>query len=267
MRKITTKEILEDLKNVFDYLQKIPTTIDYDEFGKYSVELVYKHFKTWQEALHAAGINATKRHITIMISDEEMLADLKSVARQLGRQPLKREYEKIGKYSSDNYRKRFGSWKAAFEKSGLKFKSQSRFDWTFEKLKQDLERVRREINSIPTLTDYAAHGTASPDTLKRHADTKKWSVVLVKYLGVERGAARAYSTNRKELYRTTEERLQELRDLAKRLRHSPNTKEAEKYGINRIKLCRRLGTFKWNEVLEKAGLPKPTYRKRRKTDD
>jgi hypothetical protein len=54
------------------------------------------------------------------VSDEELLADLRLVASKLARNtvPLK-TYDKIGKYSSDTFRRRFGSWNAALRVVGL----------------------------------------------------------------------------------------------------------------------------------------------------
>jgi hypothetical protein len=55
------------------------------------------------------------------LSDEELVSDLKRVADQLGVQELKRrDYTVHGKYSPSTYIKRFGSWKEALKKAGLK---------------------------------------------------------------------------------------------------------------------------------------------------
>ncbi|MDP2682183.1 MAG: HNH endonuclease [Deltaproteobacteria bacterium] len=57
----------------------------------------------------------------VRASDEEMLADIVSVAKALGRDTLAyNEYSDAGKYGADTVRRRFGSWNNAIKRAGLK---------------------------------------------------------------------------------------------------------------------------------------------------
>jgi hypothetical protein len=54
-------------------------------------------------------------------SDEELLDDLRKVARILGKETVEqREYPKLGKFSAKPFLNRFGSWNLALDKAGLK---------------------------------------------------------------------------------------------------------------------------------------------------
>lgn len=54
------------------------------------------------------------------IPDEELLTDIKRVAKSLNKNPLtQRDYKKQGKYGTNTIRRRFGSWNKAIELCGM----------------------------------------------------------------------------------------------------------------------------------------------------
>jgi 5-methylcytosine-specific restriction endonuclease McrA len=53
------------------------------------------------------------------ISDDELVADLVRVSRELGKAATFRDYNAVGKFSSSTIASRFGSWLAALERAGL----------------------------------------------------------------------------------------------------------------------------------------------------
>lgn len=54
------------------------------------------------------------------ISDEELIADLRRVACELGKSSVANKlYEELGHYSSDTQRRRFGNWNNALRRAGL----------------------------------------------------------------------------------------------------------------------------------------------------
>ena len=64
----------------------------------------------------AYHLRPNPRHCT----DEELLEDLRRIAKLLGKKTLgKRDYPKKGHFSETTYRTRFGSWNKALEKAGL----------------------------------------------------------------------------------------------------------------------------------------------------
>jgi hypothetical protein len=55
------------------------------------------------------------------VSDDELLADLKRVAAELGKSSLKiDEYTAHGRFHNTTFNRRFGSWSEALNKAGLK---------------------------------------------------------------------------------------------------------------------------------------------------
>lgn len=80
------------------------------------------------------------------LSDEELLADLRSTAASLGKDYVTREeYERIGRLSSATFQKRFGSWSSAHEKAGLKLVRH--FNLTHEECITELQRVATNLGS------------------------------------------------------------------------------------------------------------------------
>lgn len=192
-------------------------------------------------------------------SDAQLLADLRRVTRELGRQPNKAEYNRLGSHSYDSLRTRFGSWEAAFEHAGLRYNRERANPrgrrWTSDEVRRDLRRVRAKLGRYPTTRDYDEHGATSVGTVYHHAGTRKWGEVLVRFLDLDTEQAPAFSYNQRERFRTTTQRLEELRVFARELGRSPSTNEARRAKIDVAALRRRCGT--WAQVLNKAGLPPP----------
>ena len=74
------------------------------------------------------------------ITDEELIADLKRVAKVLNKDSVTHfEIDEYGKYSTNTYIRKFGSWLKALEKAGLK--KTINMNTTEEELFQNLEEV------------------------------------------------------------------------------------------------------------------------------
>jgi len=53
-------------------------------------------------------------------SEDELLDEIKRLARKLGRTPTMSDMEDYGKYSSATYKYRFEGWSAAVDAAGLR---------------------------------------------------------------------------------------------------------------------------------------------------
>ena len=81
------------------------------------------------------------------VSEDEMIADLKRVASQLGKDSVtKKEYDKNGKYYSETMRRKIGSWFKILSKAGL-YKTRN-LGLTDEDLVGDLIRVSQKLKRI-----------------------------------------------------------------------------------------------------------------------
>lgn len=81
-------------------------------------------------------------------SDEELLNDLRRVARHLGKETVEqREDPKLGKFSAKPYTNRFGGWNQALERAGLQVTRLSKI--TNQELFDNLEAIWRKLGRQP----------------------------------------------------------------------------------------------------------------------
>lgn len=102
------------------------------------------------------------------ISDEELINDLRSVAKQLGKDSITIEDYKHGggKYSRDTISRRFGGWIAALQKSGLSVTSSQLNRQGIDKnnMIEDLKYVAGKLcKKTFTTTEYSKYGKFSKD--------------------------------------------------------------------------------------------------------
>lgn len=173
-------------------------------------------------------------NLRIQISDIDIINDLRTVAKNLGKKSLKmREYCKDNgaKYNYQTAKKRFGDWETVLKKArleteksihGIEYGETSIKD---EMLLGDMVRVAHELNNPKiTAADYDKHGQWSSVTiLKRFGGWNK----AKKKAGLEIG--RFYNT-------TTDEYLQNILDLWTYLGRQPKYSEVippySKYNIS-----------------------------------
>jgi len=114
-RNVSDEELIQDLKNVADLLNKTSVTIDeYNEYGKYHATTLTRRFGNWMKSLGKAGLAETR---TIGVTDEQYFKNIEEVWIKLGRQPRYSEMQKpVSRYSAGAYDYRFGSWSKALER-------------------------------------------------------------------------------------------------------------------------------------------------------
>jgi len=137
-KNVRNEELIEDLKNVANILNKNTVTIgEYDEIGKYSSTTIIRRFERWLNALQAANLDST---IEMNINEEDLFKNLLNVWEKLGRQPCRREMIKpLSKYSQSPYLRIFGSWSLALEKFIEYINETSNFD--------DNEIINENVNN------------------------------------------------------------------------------------------------------------------------
>ncbi len=109
--------------------------------------------------------------------DEELLADLCTVAQDLGKSSVtKEEYDVHGRFCAATMQNRFGSWNKALARSGLAI--DKRIDIPVDELVGDLKRVASELGTrTVTREQYRAHGTFADITVSRHFGS--WAAALI----------------------------------------------------------------------------------------
>ena len=113
--KLTDQGLLKLLKTFSEKLGRTPSIREVDsEAYMPSVKAYRNHFGCWNNALKAAKLPLN------YITDEDLLNNLKSLTKRLGRVPTALDARKENLSSVTTYKDRFGSWNNAIIKAGLK---------------------------------------------------------------------------------------------------------------------------------------------------
>src|SRR5688572_15317832 len=108
----TLEEVTRELQRVAKMLgTKTLTISQYQQHGRYGVEIMFRRFGGWVKALKIAGLKTDyERNIPI----QKLFDNLEEVWIKLGRQPTGDKMRRpFSRYSQDTYISRFGSWRKA----------------------------------------------------------------------------------------------------------------------------------------------------------
>ncbi|MFY9224684.1 MAG: hypothetical protein WAQ98_18570 [Blastocatellia bacterium] len=92
--QITITQVTTDIHNVVKELGRRPTQTDYSQYGKYSLDTVYKVFnQEWDEVLASLGYKMPKK----TYSYSEIVSEIERVAKELSKLPTLSEYNELGR--------------------------------------------------------------------------------------------------------------------------------------------------------------------------
>ena len=111
--KVCDDDIIADLIGVAKQINKSALTIsDYENHGKYNSTTIMRHFGTWNHALELAGLQISNKQYSL----EELYDNLADIWMKLGKQPSRRDLNKIGsEISYKAYERKFGKWSTALK--------------------------------------------------------------------------------------------------------------------------------------------------------
>lgn len=115
------EELCEELSRLRDDLGRPPTTREMDAKGSFSSVVYQNRWGSWNDALEAAGLMSRTQGSEVSRTD--LIAELQSLADDLGRPPKTTEMDEYGAYSHGVYYNKFESWKAALSAAGVDGKS------------------------------------------------------------------------------------------------------------------------------------------------
>lgn len=178
------------------------------------------------------------------VTDEELLKDLKRVAKELSESPTTDQYKTHGKYTPWKLRSRFGSWSDAKKEAGLGLnRSGSTYHTNKEDLIRDIQRVGKKIGGSPTGAQYKDEGEYSIGTLKRQFGS--WNEAK------EQAGFETFSQS--NIGYSDEELLDDLKKFANECDGSPTILQyREREGPDPDTIVDHFGS--WNEAKERAGL-------------
>jgi 5-methylcytosine-specific restriction endonuclease McrA len=138
------------------------------------------------------------------VSPEELLADLRSVAKTLGKNSVTiDEYARHGRYHPSTIQRKCGSWLSALKKAGLN-RTRTPFNVPSEELLSDLKSVAAALGKDAVTTDeYDSHGRYYSSTLQKRfgswfAALDKAGLQRTRILGV---TDEEYFTNLEKVWR------------------------------------------------------------------
>jgi len=247
-KNLSNSELIADLERVAKLLKrKSITGEEYNAYGKYSITTIEKHLGngSWNIALKRAGLDVGYK---TNISNSELIADLKRVARKLKKKTFtKVEYDAHGKYCAVTIVGNLGnrSWSTALKKAGLEEGHKTNISNL--ELIADLKRVARKLKKKTfTKVEYDAHGKYCAVTIVVKLGNGSWSTALKK-AGLEEG---------RKMNIPNSELIADLRDVSYKIESKTVSRDKYsthgKYSTGTIE--RHLGNGSWSQALIAAGL-------------
>lgn len=117
---ISIKDMVKDLQAVACKLGKRSiTSNEYIKHGKYSRDIFFRKFGSWNNALRVSGLEPFDHPLgsnNAKISEYACVEEIERIWTTLGRQPTTTDIKNgLSRYSLHTYERRFGSWRKALE--------------------------------------------------------------------------------------------------------------------------------------------------------
>jgi hypothetical protein len=183
--KVSLKAVYLDVVRVADELGYPPTPAEYHDHGAYSVDTVRTRFGngSWPEAMTELEFDYCPK---AKIRSEQLEADVARVTDKLGHPPEYEDYEEHGEYSVQTVVRRFGdgSWADALGELGYEYTSSRVYRLSEDEVRQDVERVTKQLGHPPSLDEYREHGSYSETPVVSRFGGGSWPAAM-RELGYE----------------------------------------------------------------------------------
>jgi hypothetical protein len=130
----------------------------------------------------------------VPVSTEDLLQDVKRVASQLpSKTTTYRQYQQLGKYSSQTVRTRFGSWNRALQEAGLQISNEMSIP--DERLFENIEQLWIKLGRQPRKRDLASSSSEYSERPYTRRFGSWWKALeeFVEYVNSQEAAERATS--------------------------------------------------------------------------
>lgn len=118
-------DIVRDIHRVIEELGELPTTVEYEDRGEYSLQTVYNHVGngSWPTVMSELGYEYDSEEKHKQVTDKELADDIERLVNELGSVPTTHEYRDHGEYNYRTVAERFGdgSWPTAMRELGYDY--------------------------------------------------------------------------------------------------------------------------------------------------
>lgn len=265
--KYSIKDVETELKRVRTSIGKFPLLTEYQKLANISIYSVRKVLKCthWSEILikvFKIDLETAKscgESTNTYCPTKDLLKKLKDVAQTLGHSPSIKEAQDNGIPTSTLYKRLKTDWAGILQAAGLDIKTlPTKSSLRFIKAQDiilDIREVRNKLGRTPTREEYLANGKFKNKLIDKHFDG--WICALK---AAKLSLDDLYKNKKNPISRPDSYYFEQLQELAKKLGHSPNCKQARDYGISVKSLHNRFQTT-WAEILQAAGLSKSSLPK------
>jgi hypothetical protein len=113
---IPEADLTDELQRVADKVGESPSQKQFNTHGKWTHQVVYERFGSWNNGLKACGLDTQRDD---RIPDEQLLSDIRRVAEVVGSVPSQHDYHERGEHGLSVVKRRFGNWATAVRKAGF----------------------------------------------------------------------------------------------------------------------------------------------------
>lgn len=175
--KIPKDELITQLQQVANDLGRPPTIQEINEKdGTPNSSTFIKRFGTWITALERAELETKYSHErragdqrNQQLSNEQLLADLKSFVSRFDYIPTVSEMTECGPHQGGLYRARFGGWNNALTEAGITPNRQRKL--SNKELLDEITRLAKKHGEPPTTTVMSEDGRYSMSVYYNHFDS------------------------------------------------------------------------------------------------
>lgn len=158
MTKYSEEELIEELQRVSEEHcdGEAPRQKDMNKYGKFSYMTYYNRFGSWNKSLKEVNLepHATPSSYTRSenYTNEELIKEIKKLNKKesVPSPPRAKDMTDKGAFSTNTYKRVFGSWNKAIEKANLKPRNKK---WSKEEIKNKILEYKNKYNKVPSGKD------------------------------------------------------------------------------------------------------------------
>lgn len=155
-RKWTKKEVINEIKRIYQKTGKVPNNGELRRNGEYAlINAAYLYWESWVNAIKASGF---KPHRNDFWTRESLIEELRKIVNEIGHVPSKRELHRLGRFDLvSSGSKTFGGYNNFLISAGFEPVLVPNI-WTKERIKEEVINISKKIKRTPTERDMVSLG-------------------------------------------------------------------------------------------------------------